>query len=77
MLLVVAPDRERLVGVALGVGVEHVLELRAAPARPCGSTPDISGFGWRLVGDGQRALGDVLGEIADALEIGGDAAARP
>ena len=38
--------------------------------------PTISGLGSVLVRDRERALGDVLGEVADALEIAGDADGR-
>jgi hypothetical protein len=35
--------------------------------------PEISGLGWGFVCDGQRALGNILGQIANALKVAGDA----
>ncbi len=70
-LLVVAPHGERLVGVAFHVAVEHVLELAE---RQVGHVLEArhQALGVVLPGDGKGALGDVLGEVADALEITGD-----
>ena len=72
---VIDPDRARALGVALRIGVEHILQQ------------DRGGIVHRLeADDGARdahvggdldgALGDVLGEIADALEIVGNADRR-
>ena len=59
---------QRLVGIALGVGVEHVLELAQRQLDHV-AEPDQQRLRMALAGDRQRPLGDVLGEIADPLEI--------
>ena len=69
---VALPDLARALGVALGVGVEHVLHqfgrdlVHVLEADDGARNP-------RLGADLDRALGDVLGEVADPLEIAGDA----
>ena len=71
-LLVAAPHRERLGDVAPRVGVEHVLELGE---HQLGHVLDAAHHLLRLelAVEHHDALGDVLGEIADPLEIVGDA----
>ena len=65
------PDVERPLDVALGVGVEHVLHqfgrefVHVLDADDGARRPAFHA-------DLERALGDVLGEIADPLEIAGD-----
>ena len=39
-------------------------------------TPTTIFCGWNWPGDRERALGDVLGEVADALDVAGDADRR-
>ena len=69
---VALPDLARPLGVALRVGVEHVLHqfgrdlVHVLEADDGARNP---GFGADL----DRALGDVLGEVADPLEIARDA----
>ena len=69
---VALPHRARALGVALGIGVEHVLQqlgrdvVHVAGGRRSRAAP-------RFDADLQRALGDVLGEVADPLEVAGDA----
>ena len=66
------PDVERPLDVALGVGVEHVLhqfEREVVHVLDADDRARNAGFDADL----DRALGDVLGEIADPLEIAGDA----
>ena len=60
------------VGVALGVGVEHVVELHHREFVHALEAGDGAGDA-AFAGDLGGALGDVLGEVADALEIAGDA----
>ena len=45
--------------------------MSASSASACRPRKRLSG--WRAFGDGDDALGDVLAEVADALEVGGDA----
>jgi hypothetical protein len=62
-------------GVALDIGVQHVLEhqfhLPRHPSERCAGA--VHG---RVVHDRLGPLGDVLGVIADPLEVGGDAEDR-
>ena len=69
--LIVTPHRVGLVGVALGVGVQHVLELAERQLHHVLETSH-QGLGMVLAGHGQRPLGDVLAQIADALQVAGD-----
>ena len=68
---VALPDLARPLGVALRVGVEHVLHQLG---RDLVHVPeaDDGARNARFGADLDRALGDVLGEIADPLEIAGD-----
>ena len=67
-LLVALPDGAGAVDVAGGEGVEHVLQPRghqlAHPLDGAGERGQRVGFG-----DHQGALGDVLGQVAAALEV--------
>ena len=74
-LAVRAPHRRGLLDVALGVGVEHLLELLSTMSAMWSKPPKIFG-GWIWPLDGDDALGDVLAEVADALEVVGDADGR-
>ena len=60
--------------VAIGVGVEHVLQVRGDQLAHA-----LDGAGQRRdrlgLGEDQGALGDVLGEVAAALQFAGDASA--
>ena len=67
-LVVLRSTPLRPLGIAVGIGVEHLLELaqrRAAHAGQALRQPDR-----RFAVQHQRALGDVLGEIADAFQFG-------
>ena len=50
-----------------------MLELAEHQRRPCARRRAISLRGWKSPSSATDALGDVLGEVADALEIVGDA----
>jgi len=72
---VAPPDVHRGLVVLLGVGVEHVLELRLAKiAHVLDAGDDLLRL--ETAADREHALGDVLGEVADALEIARDADRR-
>ena len=68
-LVVAAPDRHRLVGIALDIGIERVLHHalhELAHARDGMQRP----YARRLLGEPMAACGDALGGVvADALEI--------
>ncbi len=66
--LVAFPDRERLVQVATRIAVEHLLELAQHQG---GHVLDAAQQPLRMevAVDGGHALGDVLGEVADPLEV--------
>ena len=70
-LVVAPPDGERRVEVAAGIGVEHFLELLLGQL---GKVFDAVHqlLRLQLAADGDDALGGVLGEIADPLEVVGD-----
>ena len=55
----------------LGIGVENVLELLLGEPAHAGDARHQ--LARQLLGNGVGALGRVLGEIADALEVGGNA----
>ena len=57
------------------IGVEHLLQLAERELAHM-LQPEHQLLRLLLADHGQRALGDVLAEIADALEIGGDAQRR-
>ena len=69
--LVVAPHRVGLVGIALGIGIEHVLELAE---RQFDHMPEAGHqrLGVALARHGQGALGDILAQVADALQVACD-----
>ena len=69
---VALPDRAGALDVALGVGVEHVLQQFGGDVVHMLEADDLRAAA-RLAADLERTLGDVLGEIADAFEIAGDA----
>ena len=69
---VALPDRARALGIALRVGVEHVLHQLGGDVVHVLQADDRARHA-RFGADLDRALGDVLGEIADPLEIAGDA----
>ena len=69
---VALPDRAGALDVALRIGVEHVLQQFGRDFVHVLEADDRARQS-RLDADPDRALGDVLGEIADALEIAGDA----
>ena len=63
------PDLQRAVGVALDIGVEHLFQL--AESKLAHMLQAEHQLLWLLLADhGERPLGDVLAEIADALEVG-------
>ena len=70
-LLVAAPDRHRLADVAAAIGIEHQLHLLE---HQIGHVLDAADqLGRREFGvQRHHALGDVLGEVADAFEIVGE-----
>ena len=67
-LLVAAPHRQRLGDVLARVGVEHVLELRQHQVRHVLDAADHL-VRMELAAERDDALGDVLGKVADALQI--------
>ena len=69
---VALPDRARAFDVALRVGVEHVLHQLGRHFVHVLEADDRARHA-RLETDLHRALGDVLGEVADPFEIAGDA----
>src|SRR5690606_11006509 len=74
-LLILAPDREREVTIAFRVGVKHVLEPAHRTLHHAAKAGH-DGLRVGLVRDGKGALGRILGKIADALQIRGDAQRR-
>ncbi len=71
-LLVAAPHPQRLVDVAPRIGVEHVLDLGEDELGHV-LDPAHHLLQIELAVENHHALGDVLGEIADPLEVVGDA----
>jgi hypothetical protein len=69
------PHIDRLRGVLLRVGVEHVLELAEHQVAHV-LKPEDDLLGLELLADGERPLGDVLRQVADALHVAGDADRR-
>jgi hypothetical protein len=71
-LFVALPYRERLVQVMADVAVEHLLELAQ---HQCRHVLDAAQklLRMKVAGDRRHALGDVLGEVADPLEVVGQA----
>ena len=67
---VAGPDGARALDIVLGIGVEHVLELHGGQFVHR-LEPDDAARHARFAGDLGGALGDVLGEVADAFEIAG------
>ena len=66
---------KRAIGVALDIGVEHLFQLAERQlAHMLQAQHQLLRL--LLADHGQRALGDILAEIADALEVGGDAERR-
>ena len=70
-VLIPGPDVDRLGGIAAREAVEHVAQLRQ---HEIGHVADAAQRAARhvLAVDGDDALADVLGEVADALELVGD-----
>ena len=70
-LVVARPDGERPVEIGRGIGVQHILQA-AQNQLP----HPLYGAGergqWLGLGQHQGALGDVLGQVAAALQIHGD-----
>ena len=68
---IAAPDGDGLCRIARAEGVQHVLQL---PERQLGHVTKAAHQRLRMVlrRQRQRALGDILGEIADPFEIGAD-----
>ena len=69
--LVAAPHRHRLAVVAAGIGIEHRLHLAEHQIGHVFDAADQLGRREFAV-ERDHALGDVLGEIADALQIVGE-----
>ena len=65
------PDVARPLNVALGVGVEHVLQQLRGEIVHVLDADNGAGHA-QFKADFDRALGDVLGQVADPLEITGD-----
>ena len=61
----------RALGVALGVGVEHVLHQLGGDVVHVAQADDRARHP-RFDADLQRPFGDVLGQVADPLEVAGD-----
>ena len=69
--LVATPHGNGLLPVALGVCIEHVLELAQRQLDHVLETRHER-LGMVLAGHGQGPLGDILGEVARALQVAGD-----
>ena len=70
LLVAAATPSSALATSRARIGVEHVLELARAPARPCARRRGSRCCGGEVaLPSAMHALGDVLGEVADALEV--------
>ena len=67
-LAVAVPHRFGFLGVAAGIGVQHLLELVLRRLAHAGQA--LGQADGRFAVQHQRALGDVLGQVADALQFG-------
>ena len=70
--LVALPDAQRIARVAVDEAVEHHGQLRDHQRRQVAQAPH-QGALRVLAADRDNALADVLGEVADALEVAGNA----
>jgi hypothetical protein len=71
-LFVALPYRQRLVEVVTGIAVEHLLELSQHQGRHVLNAAQEL-LRMEVAGDRSHALGDVRGEVADPLEVVGQA----
>ena len=68
-LAILVPHRFRQFGVAVGIGIQHLLELAEGGAAHAGQR--LGQADRRLAVEHDGALGDILGQVADALQLGG------